>query len=119
MITSSAGRRAFSGMVHQPSIKNIAGVAARSMVTMPQRGFAYTKDQVLDELKVILLEFDRVDISKFHDAADFTDIGLDSLDGVECIVAIEEKFDIELPDDEAQQLTSVDRAVTSIMSRVG
>lgn len=73
----------------------------------------------MQELKNILADFDRVDISKFHEAANFKDIGLDSLDGVEAIVAIEEKFDIVLPDEEAQQLTSIDKALDSILTRVG
>lgn len=83
------------------------------------RDFSFSRDQVLSELKDILGEFDRVDISKFHETATFKDIGLDSLDGVEAVVAIEEKFDIVLPDEEAQQLTGVDSALESILKRVG
>ena len=86
---------------------------------MMHRDFSFSRDQVLSELKDILGEFDRVDISKFHEKANFKDIGLDSLDGVEAVVAIEEKFDIVLPDEEAQQLTSVDSALESILKRVG
>jgi acyl carrier protein len=83
--------------------RSLAIAPSRGLTTLSRRDFAsWTKEQILDELKVILQEFERVDLSKFHENADFTDIGLDSLDGVECIVAIEEKFDIELPDEEAQ-----------------
>ena len=55
----------------------------------------------------------------FHEKANFRDIGLDSLDGFEAKLAIEEKFDIDLPDEEALQLTSVDFALDSILARVG
>ena len=97
----------------------VAACQARTLVTMMHRDFSFSRDQVLSELKDILGEFDRVDISKFHETATFKDIGLDSLDGVEAVVAIEEKFDIVLPDEEAQQLTGVDSALESILKRVG
>ena len=97
----------------------VTGTQARTLFTMVNRDFSFSKDQVLTELKEILADFDRVDISKFHEKANFKDIGLDSLDGVEAVVAIEEKFDIVLPDEEAQLLTSVDSALESILKRVG
>jgi acyl carrier protein len=115
VLNSNAARRAFTTAAKTSA--PLAAMPSRGLSTLPFRNFgSWTKEQILDELKVILQEFERVDLSKFHESADFTEIGLDSLDGVECIVAIEEKFDIELPDEEAQQLVSVDKAVESIIN---
>lgn len=47
--------------------------------------------------------------------AHFTkDLGLDSLDAVEVVMALEEEFAIEIPDAEADKILSVDDAVTYI-----
>jgi acyl carrier protein len=45
------------------------------------------------------------------------DLGLDSLDTVEVVMAIEEEFSIEIPDKEADAIHSVDKAVDYILSQ--
>ncbi|KAK3044979.1 Acyl carrier protein, mitochondrial, partial [Coniosporium uncinatum] len=45
------------------------------------------------------------------------DLGLDSLDTVEVVMAIEEEFSIEIPDKEADAIHSVDKAVEYIMGQ--
>ncbi len=47
-------------------------------------------------------------------AAFVEDLGADSLDTVELVMAFEEEFDIEIPDDEAEQITTVEKAVNYI-----
>lgn len=42
------------------------------------------------------------------------DLGADSLDTVELVMALEEEFDAEIPDEEAEKLTTVGEAVTYI-----
>jgi len=42
------------------------------------------------------------------------DLGADSLDAVELVMAIEEEFDIEVPDEEAEKLTSVGEILSYI-----
>ncbi|KAI7004707.1 hypothetical protein KC366_g18730, partial [Hortaea werneckii] len=50
--------------------------------------------------------------------AHFTnDLGLDSLDTVEVVMAIEEEFSIEIPDKEADAIHSVNQAVDYIMAQ--
>ena len=44
------------------------------------------------------------------------DLGADSLDTVELVMALEEEFSIEIPDDEAEQITTVQQAVDYINS---
>jgi len=44
------------------------------------------------------------------------DLGADSLDAVELVMALEEEFEIEVPDDEAEKLTSVGEILSYIES---
>ena len=44
------------------------------------------------------------------------DLGLDSLDSVEVVMALEEEFKFEIPDNEADKILSVDQAVDFIAS---
>lgn len=59
--------------------------------------------------------FEKVDGGKLLPTATFTsDLGLDSLDAVEVVMAIEEEFGIEIPDAEADEITTVQQAVDYI-----
>ena len=48
------------------------------------------------------------------DAAFMDDLGADSLDTVELVMALEEEFETEIPDDEAEKITTVQQAVDYI-----
>lgn len=48
------------------------------------------------------------------DASFVDDLGADSLDTVELVMALEEEFDAEIPDDEAEKITTVKQAVEFI-----
>ena len=59
--------------------------------------------------------FDQVDPSKVTPEVKFQeDLGLDSLDAVEIVMAIEDEFAIEIPDQEADKITSIKEAVEFI-----
>ena len=47
-----------------------------------------------------------------------TDLGADSLDVVELVMALEEEFDIEIPDEAAEEIATVEKAVEYIDSKV-
>ncbi|KAL7522226.1 hypothetical protein ACHAWF_000299, partial [Thalassiosira exigua] len=48
----------------------------------------------------------------FEDSASFMDdLGADSLDAVELIMSLEEEFDIEIPEDEVESITTVQAAI--------
>ena len=47
------------------------------------------------------------------------DLGADSLDSVELVMALEEEFDTEIPDEEAQKITTVQAAIDYINSHQG
>jgi len=47
------------------------------------------------------------------------DLGADSLDTVELVMALEEEFDLEIPDDEAEKITTVQQAIDHITAALG
>ena len=63
----------------------------------------------------VVKNFDQVDPSKVTPEAKFADdLGLDSLDVVEVVMAIEDEFAIEVPDQEADRISSIAEAVEYI-----
>ncbi|KAK4936621.1 mitochondrial acyl carrier protein [Elasticomyces elasticus] len=78
-----------------------------------------SKDEVQGRIMDLLKNFDKVtDASKISGTSHFqNDLGLDSLDTVEVVMAIEEEFSIEIPDKEADAIHSVDQAVTYISNQ--
>jgi NADH dehydrogenase (ubiquinone) 1 alpha/beta subcomplex 1, acyl-carrier protein len=75
------------------------------------------RNEVSERVINIVKKFDQVDASKVSPAAHFTnDLGLDSLDAVEVVMAIEEEFAVEIPDAEAEKILSVEDAINYIAS---
>ena len=52
-----------------------------------------------------------------NDASCVDDLGADSLDTVELVMALEEEFDAEIPDEEAEKITTVQQAIDFINAR--
>ena len=70
---------------------------------------------VEDKVKSIIVEQLGVGADEVTDSASFTDdLGGDSLDIVELVMAFEEEFDIEIPDDEAEKISTVAEAIAYI-----
>lgn len=70
---------------------------------------------VEDQVKKIVVEHLGIDESKVTPDAKFIDdLGADSLDTVELVMAFEEKFDIEIPDDSAETILTVKDAINFI-----
>ncbi len=71
--------------------------------------------EVLEKVKKIIVEHLGVEEDKIVPSASFIeDLGADSLDQVELVMAFEEEFGIEIPDDAAEKLTTVGKAVDYI-----
>jgi acyl carrier protein len=74
-------------------------------------------DEVFDGIKAIIIDLLGVDEAKVTLTADFkNDLEADSLDLVELIMAFEEKFGKEIPDEDAQKIKTVGDAVTYVQS---
>ena len=72
-------------------------------------------DNTLDKVKEIVVDKLGVESSKVAPEAKFIDdLGADSLDTVELIMQFEEEFEIEIPDEDAEKITSVGQAVDYI-----
>ena len=68
---------------------------------------------VADRVKKIVIEHLGVDEAKVIDNASFIDdLGADSLDTVELVMAFEEEFGCEIPDDAAEKIQTVQDAIT-------
>ena len=75
--------------------------------------------QNFDKIKEIIIDKLGVDESKITEDAKFIDdLGADSLDTVELIMQFEEEFNIEIPDEDAEKITTVGKAVTYIESQL-
>ena len=71
--------------------------------------------QNFDKIKEIIIDKLGIDESKISDDAKFIDdLGADSLDTVELIMQFEEEFNIEIPDEDAETITTVGKAVSYI-----
>jgi acyl carrier protein len=76
--------------------------------------------EIADKVKKIVVEHLGVEESKVTPEASFIDdLGADSLDNVELVMAFEEEFDIEIPDDAAEHIQTVGDAVKFIGERLG
>ena len=68
---------------------------------------------VAERVKKIVVQHLGVDAEKVVDNADFIDdLGADSLDRVELVMAFEEEFGVEIPDDAAETIRTVGDAVS-------
>ncbi|GHV27382.1 acyl carrier protein [Synergistales bacterium] len=77
-------------------------------------------EEVLSKLKELVTDRLNVEEDQIKPGASFVeDLGADSLDIVELIMGIEEEFDIEIPDEEAEKLTNVGEALTYVKNKLG
>jgi len=74
-----------------------------------------SQDDIFARVKKIVAEQLEVDPSEVKPEANFAnDLGADSLDTVELVMALEEEFDIEIPDEAAEGITTVQACVDYI-----
>jgi acyl carrier protein len=78
-----------------------------------------SREDILAQLKPVVAEQLGVDESEVREDASFTeDLNADSLDLVELIMSLEEKFGLQISDEDAEKLTTVGEAVDFIGEHV-
>ncbi len=76
------------------------------------------KEAIFEKVKKIVTEQLSVEENDVKRESNFqNDLGADSLDTVELVMALEEEFDIEIPDEAAEQITTVGDAVQYIQDK--
>ena len=75
---------------------------------------------VEDQVRAIIAEQLGVKADEINNDASFVDdLGADSLDTVELVMALEEEFETEIPDEEAEKITTVQNAIDYVNAHKG
>jgi len=77
------------------------------------------REELLKKVKAIIA--DKLSIGEeqiTEDASFIDDLGADSLDTVELVMALEDEFDMDIPDEEAAQLTTVGKAMDYVLAHI-
>ena len=78
-----------------------------------------SSEEIFEKIKNIIVEQLQVSDTAITEEASFIDdLGADSLDIVELIMALEEKFDIEIPDEDAEKVSTVKDVVEYIKEHI-
>ncbi|MBE9179166.1 acyl carrier protein [Oculatella sp. LEGE 06141] len=78
-----------------------------------------SQEEIFEKVQKIVADQLSVDPNEVKPEASFAnDLGADSLDTVELVMALEEEFDIEIPDEAAENIATVQSAVDYINSKV-
>jgi len=76
-----------------------------------------TREDIEEKVKKIVLEHISKDVEKFGSSSKLSEHGADSLDAAEIIMAAEEEFGIEIPDEDAQKMETVEQIAEYISNK--
>ena len=77
------------------------------------------RDELLKKIKVIVSDKLSISEEQVTEDASFTeDLGADSLDTVELVMALEDEFDMDIPDEDAEKLDTVGKAMDYVLSHL-
>lgn len=100
------------GRISLPVMKK--GFSQKALAQTSPENFGCLKERVMELVK----KFDKIDSNKVTETADFQkDLCLDSLDRVELVMAFEQEFSIEIPDERADKINSCADAIRFIASQ--
>ncbi|GAA4652404.1 acyl carrier protein [Kistimonas scapharcae] len=83
------------------------------MLTGAQQGMSTIEERVK---KIVCEQLGVKEEEVTNDASFVEDLGADSLDTVELVMALEEEFETEIPDEEAEKITTVQEAIDYVVS---
>jgi len=76
------------------------------------------REQIESRVRQLVAKHLGVDPAEVTSTASFVDVlGADSLDSVELVMAIEEEFELEIPDQDGEQITNLQQAVDYVAAR--
>jgi len=77
------------------------------------------RDELLNKIKTIVADKLSIGEEQITEEASFIDdLGADSLDTVELVMALEDEFDLDIPDEEAEKLTTVGKSIDYVLSNL-
>merc|ERR1719188_334714 len=98
--------------IQAPVRERFLGNSHLTHATAHGRSPIFVRADLEEDVKKMIAEQLSVDEAKVTNEATFIgDLGADSLDAVELIMALEEKFGVEIPEEEAQKLTTVQSVI--------
>ncbi len=62
----------------------------------------------------VIAENQRIPVETIQAGSTFQELNIDSLDGLHILFALEEEFDIDIPDDAGKEFTSIQQAITGV-----
>jgi acyl carrier protein len=77
------------------------------------------REELLTKVKAIVADKLSIGEEQITEEASFIDdLGADSLDTVELVMALEDEFDLDIPDEDAEKLTTVGKAIDYVLNNV-
>nr|7AR9_T Chain T, SDAP1 [Polytomella sp. Pringsheim 198.80]7ARD_T Chain T, SDAP1 [Polytomella sp. Pringsheim 198.80] len=98
------------------SVSQSTFVPIGNVISRAYGGHGLDRDTVTERVIHVAKHFEKVDPNKITPTATFEELGLDSLDTVELVMALEEEFGLEIPDNEADKITTMADAISYVVS---
>uniref|UniRef100_A0AAU7YP64 Acyl carrier protein n=1 Tax=Gracilaria hainanensis TaxID=2871843 RepID=A0AAU7YP64_9FLOR len=73
---------------------------------------------IFERVQNVVVEQLNVNVQQVKEDVKFADLGADSLDTVELVMALEEEFSIDIPDKDAENIEKLDQAVEFIKNKI-
>ncbi|GIL66174.1 hypothetical protein Vafri_19779 [Volvox africanus] len=80
---------------------------------------AVNKEQVLEDVRSIIAEQLGTQVDKIQAESKFVDLGADSLDTVEIMMALEERFEVSFEEENTERISTVQQAADLIAGQIG